>query len=183
MTGTSVRAQLAAPAPCYRSSYLEALREGFHRGIQPVADDRRIGEIEADFAGHLRAITDQGGTIRLADGTLVPRVPFSLLWLVEGDRFIGEVSIRHELNAWLRTSGGHIGYGVTPSRQRQGYGRLILKLALEECRRLGLERVLLTAIEDNVASVRIIEANGGRLEDVINDPDGRGRLRRYWVSL
>ena len=38
------------------------------------------------------------------------------------------------------------------SRQGQGYGKLILALALEECRRLGLARVLATCLEDNLAS-------------------------------
>jgi predicted acetyltransferase len=113
----------------------------------------------------------------------VPKVPYSLRWLVEGDEFIGEASIRHELNAHLLREGGHVGYGIRPSRQRRGYGRLILALALEECRRLGLERVLVTSLADNLGSVRIIEANGGRLENETIDPSGRRRLRRYWISL
>ena len=121
--------------------------------------------------------------VRLPTGELVPKVPHSLLWLVEADRFLGEVSIRHELNAWLMQAGGHIGYGIRPSCQRRGYGRLILALALEECRRLAIERALLTSVGTNLASVRIIEANDGRLDGVIDDPAGRGRLRRYWISL
>ncbi len=75
---------------------------------------------------------------------------------------------------------------ATASRHRargQGYGKLILRLALEECRQLGIWRVLLTVIEDNLASIRVVEANAGRLDDMIDDPDGRGRLRRYWISL
>jgi predicted acetyltransferase len=183
MTETSIPARLAAPAARYRSSYLEALREGFRRGIQPAADERRIDAIEGDFAGHLRAITDQSGMVSLPTGEVVPKVPHSLLWLVEGDQFIGEVSIRHELNAYLMAAGGHIGYGIRPSRQGQGCGKLILALALEECRRLGIERVLVTCAGDHLASVRIIEANGGRLDSAIDDPAGRGRLRRYWISL
>jgi predicted acetyltransferase len=79
--------------------------------------------------------------------------------------------------------GGNIGYGITPSRRRQGYGRLILALALEECRRIRLERVLVTALAANLGSVRIIEANGGRLEDEIDAPSGDGRLRRYWIKV
>jgi predicted acetyltransferase len=114
---------------------------------------------------------------------MVSKVPFSVFWLVEGDEFIGEASIRHELTAHLLKEGGHVGYGIRPSRQRQGYGRLILALALEECRRLGIERVLVTCLQDNVASARVIEANGGELENVIDDPAGRGPLRRYWISL
>ena len=176
-------AQLVRPSRRHARSYVAALREGFRRGAQEVMSERRIRQIETDFAAYVAAITDQNGRLRLPNGEIVPKVPFSVLWLVEGEEFIGEASIRHELNAYLMQEGGHVGYGIRPSRQRQGYGKLILALALEECLRLGLQRVLVTCLEDNVASARIIEANGGRLETVIPDPAGRGRLRRYWVSL
>jgi predicted acetyltransferase len=177
------RAQLVPPAPRHARSYVVALREGFRRGAQDRVSERRIRQIETDFAGYIAAITDQTGSIRLPTGEIVPKVPFSVLWLAEGDEFIGEASIRHELNAHLLKEGGHVGYGIRPSRQRRGYGRLILALALEQCRRLGLNRVLLTCDDRNLASARIIEANGGALENVIADPAGRGALRRYWISL
>jgi predicted acetyltransferase len=176
-------ARLVAPAPRYRRSFLEALREGFRRGSQPVAGAGRIRQLESDFEEYLREITDQGGTIRLPTGQIVPKVPYSVFWLIEDEEFIGEASIRHELNDWLLKEGGHVGYGIRPSRRRQGYGRLILALALEECRKLDIERVLVTCDDGNVASARIIEANGGQLENVITDPAGRGRLRRYWIAL
>ena len=43
--------------------------------------------------------------------------------------------------------------------------------------------MLVTCLDDNIASARIIEANGGKLENVIDDPAGRGPLRRYWIAL
>jgi predicted acetyltransferase len=179
----AARAELVAPSLRHARSYVAALREGFRRGAQNRVSERRISQIEADFATYIAAITDQSGSIRLPTGEIVPKVPFSVFWLVEGDAFLGEANVRHDLNAYLIKEGGHVGYGIRPSRQRQGYGKLILALALEECRRLGLERVLLTCLQDNVASARIIEANGGELENVIDDPAGRGPLRRYWISL
>jgi predicted acetyltransferase len=176
-------ARLAPPAVRYARSYLAAMREGFYRGVQPPLPEARIRAIEADFERYIAGIAEQTGTITLPNGEVVPKVPFTVLWLVEGDEFIGEVSIRHRLNAWLLQEGGNIGYGIRPSRQRRGYGRLILALALEECRRLGLERVLVTALAANRGSVRIIEANGGRLENQIDAPSGDGLLRRYWITL
>jgi predicted acetyltransferase len=177
------RATLASPALRHAPSYIEALREGFRRGEQEVVSERRVRQIEADFAGYLAQITDQTGNIRLPSGEIVPKVPFSLHWLTEGDTFIGEASLRHQLNAHLMREGGHIGYGIRPSRRGRGYGRRILGLALEECRRLGIERALVTCLESNIASARIIEANGGVLEDAHDDPAGRGKLRRYWIAL
>jgi predicted acetyltransferase len=176
-------AELVAPSLRHARSYVAALREGFRRGAQARLSEGRIRQIEADFAAYLEAVTDQTGSVRLPTGQVVPKVPFATLWLVEGDEFIGETQIRHELNDYLIKEGGHIGYGIRPGRQRQGYGRLILALALEECRRLGLRRVLVTCLQHHVASARVIEANGGALENVIPDAAGRGPLRRYWISL
>ena len=61
----------------------------------------RIRQIETDFAAYVAAITDQTGRIRLPTGDIVPKVPFSVFWLVEDDEFIGEANIRHQLNAYL----------------------------------------------------------------------------------
>jgi predicted acetyltransferase len=173
-------AALDEPSMRHARSYVAALREGFRRGAQERMSERRIRQIEGDFAAYLRAITDQRGSIRLPTGEVVP---FSVFWLAEDDEFIGEAQVRHRLNAYLIKEGGHVGYGIRPGRRRQGYGKLILALALEKCRALGIERALITCMQDNVASARIIEANGGVLENVIDHPAGRGPLRRYWITL
>jgi predicted acetyltransferase len=121
------RAELVAPSLRHARSYVAALRERFRRGSQERASEERIRQIEADFAAYLQAITDRTGSIRLPTGQVVPKVPFSVFWLVEGDEFIGETQIRHELNDYLIKEGGHVGYGIRPERQRQGYGKLILR--------------------------------------------------------
>ena len=83
---------------------LAALQEGFQRGAQKTVSvpDRRI---ETDFAAYVAAITGQTGRIRLPTGDIVPKVPFSVFWLVEDDEFIGEANIRHQLNAYLIKEG------------------------------------------------------------------------------
>ena len=176
-------AALAQPSMRHARSFVAALREGFRRGAQERMSERRIRQIEGDFAGYLAAIADQRGSIRLPTGEVVPKVPFSVFWLAEDDEFIGEAQVRHRLNAYLIKEGGHVGYGIRPGRRRQGYGKLILALALEKCRGLSIERALITCMQDNVASARIIEANSGVLENVIDHPAGRGLLRRYWIVL
>ncbi len=161
------RATLATPAMHHARSYVAALREGFRRGEQEIVTEQRARQIEADFGRYLAAITDQAGHITLPTGEKVRKVPFSLHWLCDGDLFIGEASIRHQLDARLMQEGGHIGYGIRPSHRGQGYGKRILALSLLECRRLGIERVLVTCLDSNIPSARIIEANGGQLENVI----------------
>ena len=105
-------------------------------------------------------------------------VPSSVFWIGgdEPGRYLGSLSVRHALTAYLLDVAGHVGYSVRPAARRRGVATEALRLALPEAARLGLERVLVTCDTDNVASARVIEANGGVLEDV------RGVKRRYWIE-
>lgn len=105
------------------------------------------------------------------------RVHCSYFWIVEGDEFLGYLAIRHALNDFLLDQGGHIGYSVRPSRRREGHASRALVLALEESRRLGLGRALVTCDHDNEPSRLTIERAGGVLED------RRGLKLRYWFDL
>lgn len=60
----------------------------------------------------------------------------------ERDILVGAVDIRHSLNEALLLDGGHIGDGVRPSERRKGYATAMIALALDECRKLGIERYL-----------------------------------------
>lgn len=167
----------------YHDDYIQALREGFRRGDQSRMKPSAIDKIDADFESYLDELTKQTGDIHLPDGTLIPRVPQDICWLVDGSTFIGETGIRYRLNDWLVQIGGHVGYGIRPKFQRQGYGRLILKLALDRLRAGGVGRALITCYDHNIASAKVIEANGGILDNIIDDPRGGGKSRRYWIEL
>lgn len=101
---------------------------------------------------------------------------------IERDIFVGAVNIRHYLNTQLLLNGGHIGDGVRPSERRKGYATKIIGLALEECKKLGIDRVLMVCYKDNIASAKSIINNGGILENEI--PAENGKIdQRYWISL
>ena len=101
---------------------------------------------------------------------------------IERDIFVGAVNIRHYLNDQLLLNGGHIGDGVRPSERRKGYATEMIRLALEECRKLGIDRVLMVCYKDNIGSAKSIINNGGVLENEI--PAENGKIdQRYWISL
>lgn len=111
-------------------------------------------------------------------------VPCSTFFLVRPDgKVVGKSSLRHELNEHLRTIGGSIGYVIRPDQRRKGCGTAILRLTLEKASELGLERVLVTCDEDNIASAKIIEKNGGTLETVYRDNKADIAKCRYWINL
>jgi predicted acetyltransferase len=100
---------------------------------------------------------------------------------VDGE-IVGRVSFRVALNEYLAERGGHIGYGVSPAHRRKGYATEILRQALVIVRAEGVDPVLVTCDEGNVASSRTIERNGGVLESIA--PPNFGELesvRRYWI--
>jgi predicted acetyltransferase len=111
-------------------------------------------------------------------------VPSTFLFAFAGSRIVGRVSIRHALNPFLARIGGHIGYAVVPECRRKGYATEILRQALLIAReRLGLDRVLVTCDDDNVASMRTIEKNGGVLDNVVTGQDLAKPKRRYWIAI
>lgn len=113
------------------------------------------------------------------------KVHCDFLWIVDqAGTFVGFLALRHTLNGYLRRLGGHIGYSVRPSRRREGHASRALALGLDRARRRGLDAVMLTCDDDNLASARTIEGNDGVLQDVlVSHPDNPRPYRRYWISL
>ena len=114
------------------------------------------------------------------DGT----VPDSVFFLLDTERniLLGAVNIRHCLNDYLLKYGGHIGDGIRPSERGKGYATEMIRLSLVECRKVGINRVLMVCDKSNLASAKTIKKNGGILENEFVDDDGEIN-QRYWIDL
>jgi predicted acetyltransferase len=172
--------KLERPDVKYKTSFIAAVRES-QAANNGARDILRLdpNNLENDFSSYVQ------GQLRLDDPAhLEPgKVLDSECWLVEDLEFLGRVALRHELNERLRLHGGHIGYEIRPSQQRQGFGTLMLKLALEKARELGLGRVLITCDVENLGSRGVIEANGGELEGEFQLDFYDKPIRRYWIKF
>lgn len=107
-------------------------------------------------------------------------------WLIDNEKFIGEISIRHELNSSLTNYGGNIGYEIRQSECMKGHGTKMLSMALKYCKEaLNLNKVLITCDDDNIGSIKVIENNGGILENKVKNilPRGNVTTRRYWINI
>lgn len=172
--------RLIRPDIRFAASFAEALEEGLYEN--PVPADE-IAWVREDFKSWLAAQEDMTRRIVTSEGVEIPRVPDTEYWMVEGDRFIGRVGIRHELNAFLEQVGGHIGYGVRASCRGKGYGSALLRLALPKAKRIGLQKALITCDEDNLPSRRMIESCGGVLQDTVRVKGHHKLVCHYWISL
>jgi predicted acetyltransferase len=165
---------LTQPSETYKASFIQAVREFHAEGRYTYYE---LAWLEQHFTEYLQELQDR------LEQPRDNRVPETVLWLVDGQDFIGRTSIRHQLTPDLAQIGGNIGYEIRPNKRRRGYGKLILALALEKARLLGLNRVLVTCDDDNIGSAKIIEANGGHLQDTIELEGHRAQVRRYWIDL
>jgi predicted acetyltransferase len=113
------------------------------------------------------------------------KVPASTYFLIrESDnKIIGMINIRHKLNEFLLNEGGHIGYSIRPTERKKGYGTIMLKLALQKCRELNLNKVLITCDKINIASAKVIQNNKGILENEIFSEAFSEIIQRYWIDL
>ncbi len=136
-------------------------------------------EEATSFEDWVKEKDDESKGVNLKDGYVACT---TLLLKRESDgKICGSISIRHELNDFLFNFGGHIGYSITPSERGKGYGKFQLKKALEIAKNLGIEKCLITADEENIASNKTIISEGGVLENTVmwnNEP-----LNRYWINL
>ncbi|MDN3242731.1 GNAT family N-acetyltransferase [Glycomyces tritici] len=92
-------------------------------------------------------------------------VPSTTYWWTEDDTYLGRINLRAHLNEQLREIGGHIGYDVRPTARRQGHATAMLAAVLPHAAALGIDKALITCDAENTASRKVIEANGGVLED------------------
>ena len=167
-----------------------ALAESFRAAMADFAAEGRGGPQDDSALGHhLSAFGAQWHTaegfqryldrLRLDADTSIPPpenwVHTSTYWWAEGQQFLGCIRIRHESIPRLLETAGHIGYDVAPRARRRGHATAMLRAALPIAAGLGLAEVLITCDTDNVGSRRVIEANGGVLED-----ERSGKLR-FWV--
>lgn len=168
--------ELVNPSRTYKDSFISAVEE-YHR--EGGYTEYAVEDLCRDFASVIASIRSQ----EQGDGLPEGYVPQTTYWLVDDDAFIGCVSIRRRLTESLLREGGHIGYDIRPSRRRQGYGTHILALALPHAWNLGIERALVTCDDGNIGSAKIIESNGGVLENVTSGDGGRPAKRRYWITI
>lgn len=170
--------------------YLTAPAKAFEKEIQSYKEEFLQTSKEIEGSSYLTSFATAAEwleNLRLHESweTVPPeRIPgLEFLLVREKDqRILGMSNLRLGLNEYLTNFGGHIGYSIRPNERRKHYGIRLLQLTLDKAKDAGLEKVLITCKDTNTASARIIEHNGGVLEDKREDEKGR-LMRRYWVEV
>ncbi|ADB33095.1 GCN5-related N-acetyltransferase [Kribbella flavida DSM 17836] len=170
--------ELIEPTVELRTSWLESAAEwgGKYQegtGMHEAGDDLATVEGFRTWVERLRELGD--------DSRELDRPHATCRWIVEDGNYLGAVTLLHTLTDKLLDGGGHIGYSVRPSARGRGLATWALGQILEVAREREMDRVLITCDEDNLASAKAIERNGGVLENIRET--WLGPTRRYWITL
>ncbi|MEU5786563.1 GNAT family N-acetyltransferase [Micromonospora purpureochromogenes] len=167
--------ELVAPTVRLQAAWLEAHAEwgpGQHEDGFGLGPSDEVGT-PVGFAAWVARLT---GEVDLAEATDTGAAGCTYRWIVERDRVLGGIALRHGDSDYVRWA-GHLGYGIRPSARRRGLATWAVSRMLDEARMRGMDRLLVVCAVDNVASARTIERCGGALEDTTSGP-----VRRYWIE-
>lgn len=183
--------ELVWPSKHHLPDYRSALQRGWSpdnlRGA--VTARRELEQIERDPVSFLASLVDReakGPPLELPGHRHVPRLPGYRRWLWDGS-FCGSIGLRWQpgTSALPDWAWGHIGFSVVPWKSGRGYATRALELMLPAARAEGLHYVDLTCDPDNVASQKVIAANGGKLVERFHKPQqyGGAQRLRYRIEL
>ncbi len=141
--------------------------------------DGSAGLMQAEsFEAWFGAVQENSTEETVREG-LVPST--TLMAVNDSDEIVGMIDIRHRLNGYLLHRGGNIGYSVVKAHRQKGIATKMLGLALDKCRALALDKILVTCKRGNIGSAKAITNNGGTMENEVCDGDDI--IQRYWISL
>lgn len=101
-----------------------------------------------------------------AKGLVGWKVPTNVYWLYVDGYPVGFGKLRHFLTDKLREEGGHVGYAIRPSQCNKGYGTILLKMIIEEAKKMNIDKILLTIRNDNTSSIKVALNNNGKVERI-----------------
>ncbi|MBQ9657923.1 MAG: GNAT family N-acetyltransferase [Clostridia bacterium] len=112
-----------------------------------------------DFKKWLINQTDIANGINLPIGYVRQKI----YWLLDSNVPVGFGKLRFGLTEQSRIEGGNIGIAISTNFRGKGYGKILVKLLIEEARDNGITELLATVIKTNTPSIKSCLGNGGEI--------------------
>ncbi|MDO8572504.1 MAG: GNAT family N-acetyltransferase [bacterium] len=167
--------KLVKPNTTYQKSYTEALCEFLTESQSPE-------HIESEIRNVLDSINHKNDAAQ-GKNLVSGEVTRSEFWLIDKEKYIGMIQIRHKPSGRIPEAASHIYYEIRPLERGKGYGVEILRQGLIEAKGLGLQEIIITCDKNNIPSQKIIQTSGGQFIAEIPMPNKEIPLLKYKISL
>lgn len=142
---------LVLPCEKYKAQYYELVDSAIkNKDVSEMGNAYRNGENYQDM---LKRLENRRNGIKIANKD----VPATVYFIIDNNKLVGTIDLRHELNDNYFSRLGHVAYYIKPEERKKGCATKALSLALEKYKKQKIEKVLITCLEDNVASRKVIE--------------------------
>lgn len=166
--------------PCkkYKEEYFELVKSAIkNNDVRKLGNAYRINETYDEFLKRVRN-RRKGINISKKD------VPSSTYFIINDENsLVGTIDLRHTLNDNYFNRLGHIAYYIKPEERKKHYATNALSIALKIYKRHNINKILITCLKDNIASKKVIIANGGVIEKTIYDEITNNYIERYWIII
>jgi predicted acetyltransferase len=170
--------ELVKPNPSHETKALDYIQEHKNNNEFDLHGGALLEKSES-FAVWLKQLAENSDKSTVNKDWVISSTFFAIRR--KDEKIMGMVDIRHELNDFLESYGGHIGLGVRPTERNKGYATEILKKALNYCKELGLSKVMVACYKENTASAKVISKCGGILEKEFVYTDGKV-VQIFWIT-
>lgn len=137
-------------------------------------------ENEEDYKAIVKRVQDVENGIDL--GEYAASTSYLLYDEKEG-LVIGAANLRHKIIGTSGNTWGHLGFGIRPRMRNKGYATILVKLMLEEARKMGINHVYAAAYIDNIGSCKTLEKCGFEFEEMRIEEESGKEVKKYCYSF
>ena len=171
--------ELIRPNPAHEMQALDYIKEHEDNNEFELHGGALLEKSES-FASWLKQLAENSDKLTIHNDWVISSTFFAIR--KSDEKIIGMVDIRHELNDFLRSYGGHIGIGIRPTERKKGYAIEITKKAIKYCKGIGLSKVMVACYKENIASRKVILKCGGIFEKEFMFSDQKV-VQVFWITI
>ena len=105
-------------------------------------------------------------------------------WFINSEnKIIGTIRYRINLPEDIAEEMGNIGYEISPDYIGMGFGKKMLNSLIQELKKENIDKVSITMRQDNISSIKIVEANNGIFKKEVYSKMDKKFINKYEIRF